>query len=105
MQHVVRIDPVIDPAENEDVVHNVKYWYDSIQSIKSEEYNLYVNVSNVGKGWICDEMRNNMAPVECQKGSLFAAWAIGAKNFNFPEFSFILIDIESKQITKICMNI
>ena len=52
----------------------------------------WINQSWIGQGWVCDDMELNMAPVQCRGGVIFAGWAIGAKNFYFPEFSVLYIN-------------
>ena len=75
-QHVVRVDPIIEPIENEGVVHHILLYYCPEQ---------FINETDVGETWICDEMRENMAPYQCRGTVTFAGWAIGGGNFYYPE--------------------
>ena len=75
-QHVVRVDPVVEPMENEGVVHHILLYYCPEQ---------FINETDVGESWVCDEMEENMAPYQCRGTVVFAAWAIGGSNFYFPE--------------------
>eukprot|EP01084_Bolivina_argentea_P052203 95905_1 len=75
-QHIIRFGPKIDPPQHEGLVHHL-LMYDCPQ--------IYINQTQVGKGWLCDEMEENMAPIQCRGGGLLAAWAIGGGNFDFPD--------------------
>ena len=81
---MVRVDPLVEPAENEGIVHHIVLYYCPSR---------VVNVSHVGQSWVCDEMEQNMSPTECRGTTVVNAWSIGGSDFYFPE-NVGYVDIE-----------
>ena len=74
---VIQIDPLIQ-EENIGIVHHMLL-YACPEALIDPDY--------VGTGSDCDEMNENMPGVRCRGGVVFFGWAIGGKNYHFPEFS------------------